>query len=279
MVLASATPAAAYYERFFVSARAYSLGGAFVAIADDATSTVLNPAGLTQVTNVQFVSSLVRPYEVGDLEEHFLSLAVPNRYFSLGLSWHRFGIRDVAAEDLFTIAVGRDLIRTSEDASLSIGGSLDIARVSYKGTYDESQTRVTGSLSVLLRPFPIIGIGYNIRNLGQPSFDLVEGGGSTPLRSTQAIGLAYYWQNFFLATYERTYEQDREWRDHLGIEVNAGRHLRLRSGLFGQGITGGLGVMVSGIAVDAAMTSDSDLGVSYAITIGIGVRYKGIAEW
>ena len=271
--------ACAYYDRLFVSSRTHALGGAFVAIGDDPSATVANPAGLTQSTNFRFLSSLARPYGISDLEESFIAVSMPAKYVSLGVSWHRFALRDATAEDLFTIAVARDLVRTSEDASLAIGGSLDIARVSYTGRFEQSQTKVTGSLSVLLRPFPIIGFGYNARNLGQPAFDLIEGGGKTPLHATHAFGLAYHWQGLFVANYERSTGQDRRWSDRLGVEINAGSNLRLRSGLTGGQVSGGVGIIVSGVTVDAAMTSHRDLGSSYLISIGFGYKHRGYQGW
>ena len=161
LLLLSVRPSLAYFERFFISTRTFSLGGAFVALADDPSAAVLNPAGLTQLSSAGFLASYVRPYDVSDLEEHYIAAAVPTSIGAFGVSWHRFGLRDVTSEDLITLAYGRDYIRTSQDASLSFGGSVDIARVDIRDTYNASKTVVSGSAGVLLQPFPIIGLGYS----------------------------------------------------------------------------------------------------------------------
>lgn len=269
MVLAiSSAPADAYFERLSISSRAVSLGGAFVAVADDASAVVINPAGLTQVSSLSFLSSFDQPYSISDLQEHFLAAAIPSRFGTIGLSWHRFALRDVMSEDLVTIAFGRDYIRTSQDASLSFGGSVDIARVAHSDTYTESKTVVTGSLSVLLRPFPIIGIGYSIRNLGQPSFDWLPGDGRTNLKMTQTFGLAYHWQRSAVILYEHMRGQDGEWADRFGIEVNAGKDLRIRGGLSDGEVSGGMGVEVSTVVFDVGVTGHDALGLTYYVSIG-----------
>jgi hypothetical protein len=276
-VLCAASPARAYFERLVVSSRAYSLGGAFVAAADDASAVVLNPAGLTQTHAVGVLSTISRPYGLSDLEEYFLSAVLPSDMGSFGLSWHRLALDGVTSEDLFTVAYGRDLVRTSQDASLSVGAAVDFARVAYSGDNGASEFAVAGTLSVLLRPFPFIGAGYIVRNVGEPSFDFPGAGtddaaaGKTTLRATHAFGFAYHWESLFTALYERERGQSGAWRDKLGVEVKAGNLLRLRSGFTRDDITGGVGVSVSNVSIDASVTSHDALGLSAVVSVGISL--------
>jgi hypothetical protein len=270
-----ARPARAYFERFFVSSRALSLGGAFVALADDPAAAVVNPAGLTQLTSVRLMASFQQPYGLPDLEEHFVAAALPTRFGAVGLSWHRFAMRDATAEDVFTLAYGRDYIRTSQDASLSFGASLDVARVSFRAPYDVSRTAATGSVSVLLRPFPIIGMGYAVRNIGQPTFDLNAGGGRTSLGAVHSLGLAYHWQNRVTLLYERDRGQDAVWRDYAGIEASAGKELSVRAGLHQGDVTGGVGAVVSGVVFDVGVSTHETLGVSYHVSLGFNFPSSG----
>jgi hypothetical protein len=274
MLVGHAAPAGAYFERIFVSSRAFSLGGAFVALADEPSATVINAAGLAQITSLSFLSSFDRPYEISDLQESYLAAAIPTGIGTVGLSWHRFALHNVTSEDLFTIAFGGDYIRNSQDASLSFGGSIDIARVAYSSVYSESKTVVTGSLSVLLRPFPIIGMGYSIRNLGQPSFDWVAGDGKTNLEMTQAFGLAYHWERRAVFVYERAMAQNGDWVDKMGVEVIAGKQLRIRGGMDNGDVTGGLGVTVSQIIVDAGVAGHEVMGLTYYISLGLTLPAK-----
>lgn len=266
----SVSPTAAHFERFYASSRAFSLGGSFVALADDPAAVVVNAAGLTQTLTPSFLVTYAQPYDVTDLEEHFIAAALPTGIGAFGISWHRFGLRDVTAEDLFSLAYGRDLIRTSQDASLSFGGSVDVARVSYDGV--EAKTVVTGSLSMLLRPFPPIGMGYTVRNLGEPSFGWVSGDTGTPLEMTHALGLAYHWRQRAVLLFERFRAQNGAWHNSFGVEVNAHDQLKIRGGLAQENVTGGIGVHVSTLDVDVGVTAHEVLGLSYHASLVFRLR-------
>jgi hypothetical protein len=274
---AAASPSQAFFERLAVSSRVHAMGGAFVSVSDDPAAVVLNPAGLAQIRSPSVLSTISEPYGVSDLGEYFFSAAVPTRVGTIGLSWHRFGLDGAVAEHLFTLAFGRDLVRTL-DASLSVGAALDIAHVGYP---DEgiSATGVAGALSMFLRPFPFIGAGYTVRNVGEPELDFglpepASGGedvGSTRLQMTHTFGFAYHWEKTFSVLYERERGQDGVWRDRLGLEVQAGQLLRLRSGLVGSDVTGGLGVTFSNVTIDAGVASHEVLGLSYIVSVGIAL--------
>jgi hypothetical protein len=260
---ASVPPAFAHFERFYASSRAFSLGGSFVALADDPAATVVNPAGLTQTLSPSFLVTYTQPYNITDLEEHFLAAALPTRLGAFGISWHRFGLRDVTSEDLFSIAYGRDLIRTSQDASLSVGGGIDVARVSYQGAGTDAKSVVTGSLSILLRPFQPFGVGYTVRNLGAPAFTFLSGDTGTRLETTHAFGFAYHWRRRAVFLYERFRAQSGRWRDSFGVEMNAIDQLKIRGGFAQKDITGGIGVRVSHLDIDVGVTAHEVLGLSY----------------
>lgn len=87
-----------------VGARAIGMGSAFVAIADDATATYWNPAGLTNVKNNSFSAMYSDTFRSGD--GSFFSKGLVNYNFvnyvhqiedigSIGLSWIRLGIDDI----------------------------------------------------------------------------------------------------------------------------------------------------------------------------------------
>jgi hypothetical protein len=261
-------PGRAHFESVVTSSRQLSLGGALVSVADDASATVINPAGLTELRGWSITSTYIRPYAVSGLDEAFAAAAVSvDRVGSFGVAFHYVGLRDVMTESLVTLALARDLIRTSEDASLSVGASVDLARVSASDRFDASDSGVTGGASVLLRPFPAIGVAYAIRNIAEPEFDLIAGGGKTTLERTQSWGLSYRWHQRVALIYERR-DDLGEWREHVGVEVNLGPHLDLRSGV-GRGLAaGGVGVSWGGISLDAGFSSHEVMGSSYVVTVG-----------
>ncbi len=176
-------------------------------------------------------------------------------------------MRGATAEDLLTLAFGRDLIHNTQDASLSVGANVDLARVSI----DEegvSKSVLTGGLGVLLRPFPAIGIGYAVGNIRQGTFDFFPGGGNTKLARTQAWGVSLEWHTRVKLSVERKKEIDGEWRDHAGLEIVMAPGLRLRSGLNGRYAVAGVGVSWAGLSVDVGTASHEYLGSTYIISLG-----------
>lgn len=87
-----------------VGARALGMGGAFVAIADDATATYWNPAGLTKVKKHSFSAMYSDTFSTGDgswLSRGLVTYNFLNYVYqiedigSVGLSWIRLGIDDI----------------------------------------------------------------------------------------------------------------------------------------------------------------------------------------
>lgn len=87
-----------------VGARALGMGSAFVAIADDATATYWNPAGLTDVKDHSFSTMYSDTFSADD--GSFLTNGLVNYNFinyvhqiegigSVGLSWIRLGVDDI----------------------------------------------------------------------------------------------------------------------------------------------------------------------------------------
>jgi hypothetical protein len=267
LVSMRADPAHAYFERIVLSARSASLGGAFVALADDPSAVADNAAGLTGIQSLSFLSSYDRPYGVEGINEGYLSTVVPLTGVTLGASWFHRGVTDALSEDMVTIALARDLKRTSEDASLSVGATVDLAHVRVDAEEASAQTAVTCGASVLLRPFSFIGLGYSIRNITQPAFDLIDGGGDTALSRAQAIGLSYYWQQRLLATVESRQDAGGDWKPRGGLELRIENHVFLRGGLDGSRVTTGVGVAARGFTVDLGMASNDEIGATYLYTL------------
>lgn len=243
------------------------MGGAFVALADDPSAVRDNAAGLTGIPTLSFLASYHQPYGVSEISDGYLAAVVPLSGLSAGVSWFHRGVQDALSEDVLTIALARDLKRTSEDASLALGATVDFARVSTDAEASEAQSAVTFGASVLLRPFSFIGLGYSIHNIIEPSFDLIEGGGDTTLKRAQALGLSYYWQERLLATIETRQDSEGDWKARGGLEVRIENHISLRGGLDQSRLAAGAGISARGFTVDLGMASNDDLGATYLFTL------------
>jgi hypothetical protein len=107
-------------------ARALALGGAFAAIADDASASLWNPGGLGGIPQgqVQFSQSEM---EFG-FHETFAGVVLPDwRFGAAALTLRHFGTDGIEARDGRNTVVGTDLADRESEIGLGIGGTLGSA--------------------------------------------------------------------------------------------------------------------------------------------------------
>jgi hypothetical protein len=195
LVLLAAGRSSAHFERIVTSARNEALGNAFVAVADDPTAILSNPAGLALSDTLGILVTYHHPYGLSQIKSGFGTFSFPTRAGVFGLSFHYLGLEDGLVEGLWSLGWARNIISNSQDASLSVGLTLDFMGASVPTESEfgggEGDRFLTGGAGVLLRPFAMIGIGYSVRNLVSGELDLFEGGLATRVRTQQSWGLSY----------------------------------------------------------------------------------------
>ena len=88
------------FMRIPVNARANGMGSAFTAVVQDPSAGWWNPAGLTEVSQIQ----LIGMYSMMSMDRshNFIGLGVPlpwENFGSIGLSWLQFGVSDIDGRD------------------------------------------------------------------------------------------------------------------------------------------------------------------------------------
>ena len=74
-----------------VGARALAMGGAFVAVANDATAVLWNPAGLSQVVDTRIAGMTTDLYDLG-ISHQYAGAVTTFANFGIGLSWERAAV-------------------------------------------------------------------------------------------------------------------------------------------------------------------------------------------
>lgn len=170
-----------------VGARAQGMGGAFTAVADDATATWWNPAGLAAGP---YFNTLIE-YDRPDVPEHTnvqaLAMALP----SLGLSYYRLPISQMrpATSTADASSDRQDqgyLSQFGATFGQSVGGHLVVATTlkllhagDTHGDLDAGALVTAGHLR----------FGVSVRNLRETSFG--EGPGEWTLKRTSRAGVAF----------------------------------------------------------------------------------------
>ncbi len=276
--------------------RALGLGGAFVALADDASAPAWNPAGLSRLLRYELQASHTGYYGL-DLSEQHLYVAIPSwRWGNFGLGIRQYGVKGIEERDEFNVLQSDELDRTEQEISFSyaqaltptwsVGFSGKLRRLSF-GTY--SAQGVGLDIGVIGRPLASFGrssgwqrglsAGLSIRNVVEPTLTLVNDPVTDPtgLRFglAQDIPLAGGRSLLLAADLEKT--QDMDLRFHGGMELRAHSLLALRGGLNARGFSMGAGISYRRVQFDYAFeTNPLDdvhrMGVSYAFGATVNER-------
>jgi hypothetical protein len=266
------SPAAAYFEHVETSARATSFGGAYSAIADDASAAYYNPAAMVAMNRSEVLVMVAKPYNISGYQSSYIGAVLPREGVSLGAYWHHTGVSDVMSENLAGVSFGRDLLPPGGNVALAIGGTLKLAQVGYSQDGDAdygSQTKFTADISTLLNVTEKLAFSYTLQNLLEPEFDFVSGNGGTSLARRNEVGASYRWNPASTVALAVSQNAFQEWRFHLGGEVWFQDVFSVRSGFIEGAFAGGVGLNARTFLVDMAFLTNEALGVSYEVSLRI----------
>lgn len=129
-LMLSSTAAFAAFPDIGLGGRPMGMGGAFVALADDANSIFWNPAGLSQLQRAEFSSMRLNLYGL-DVNSHLLSGTLRHPFAGgIGFGLLRTGETGLYMEDSLIVALGQDL-QPVLNIPLSIGVSIKNLRKTF----------------------------------------------------------------------------------------------------------------------------------------------------
>lgn len=263
---------AASYLKMDVSARAAGMGGAFVAVADDATATNYNPAGIAKLSAPSFATMSA---SLGEGQKHnFFSAVYPfSLHQSAGFSW----VRGTSGSASFITPAGvLSTIEDKQDAyilsyamglkqSISIGASLKLLRQDLGFSSAKGTSFDFGALYSFPRG---ITLGLNLQDISGSLKDdksgaksnmdfIVKFGGSMPLMEDKLLAALAF--DFGVDS------TDKKTLAHFGLEyypLHESKMLALRAGFDDKFFTTGIGLALHGFNVDYSYRNKDDKGDS-----------------
>ena len=254
-----------------IGARALAMGGAFVAVCDDATAMVWNPAGLAQLDDTRLAAMSVNLLEVG-ATHRFVGLTTSFANLGVGLGWENMSVEGSNQD-----AEGAILGSFTWTESVFIGSLatnvLDVAMVGANVKYymaDDgfgvSSTGFGFDLGLLVSLADMFVIGVNASDLGgtaierPDTIDTVTG----LYKAGVAVKLA---EGKFVLAADVDFDGTTLGNTHIGAEFRVIDELALRGGVVllpdfdDYYLTVGAGINVAGLYVDAAYLLNDTLGV------------------
>jgi tetratricopeptide (TPR) repeat protein len=275
--------------------RAMAMGGAFAAVANDASAVIYNPAGLGLIQRSEIQATQTQLFGMG-FSEQYASLVLPHwKLGTASLTWRNFGVDGIEERDDRGFLLSDDLEdRETElalgyghnllDGNLSLGGAFKVQRHSLAG-YSGSGFGL--DLGFWTRPLALAGnesgfgrglaLGLSLRNVIEPEIKLQLD--AVPDPSALRAGLAWSGevakdvQVLGAMDYENT--SGMEGRLHAGAEIRLFRILALRAGSAAGNMTAGAGLDYRGLGADYQY-EENPLGDIHRF--GLSVRFGKTVE-
>ncbi|MBU1486941.1 PorV/PorQ family protein [bacterium] len=258
-------------------ARALSLGKAFVALADDATASYWNPAGLTQIKGHNLCLMYSEPFDkVDGIDYSLVSYAQPIPKGSIGISLIYLSA-DGLKKTLDSSGPTDDEFGDKETALL-LSYATEIKQVmsvgaTLKGISQEIDSDKDNGfgldIGMLYRPTQLADL-----KVGLVFQDLIGAdirGNKMPLKLRLGVASYFFSDDRLYLSLGTDFTSDREVKGHFGAEYELLKSLLLRAGYStdNEETTGGLGFKVRQFSIDCAYGSGDDLGGTYRVSLGV----------
>jgi len=260
-LLLFSSPSFSAFEDLTIGARATAMGGAYVALADDAYGFYFNPAGLSEVSGLEISSFYTQLYNLKELPYASLSLVSPTRFGNLGLGFSSFGY-DLYKEEILIFSYGRPL-----HPKVSFGFNLKGMRLKILG-YGSS---VTLGLDVGLMGYLTdrLGLGFSSRNINNPQIGRCREG----LPQSYAFGLRGCPIPKLILTCDFYSDLRYPLEIRVGEEYQLFPLLALRAGVGRNPNTFnfGAGFSTQIFTLDYAVRTHSTLGLTHQISLSLSI--------
>jgi hypothetical protein len=254
-----------------LGARALAMGGAFVAVADDATAVKWNPAGLVQLDDTRISGMSTDLFGMG-ITHQFVGGMTNLAGFGLGIAWERSSVSSQMVDDQ-----GDAGQAFSWNESVIIGSfatnvmDMGLAGVNIKyyiadSGLGNSATGFGFDLGLLINLGDMFTLGVNAADIGGSKITWDTGTENT-VSALYTAGLAMKLiEGALILAADMDFNDSGMGDAHVGIEFKVIDELALRGGVVltnnfaDANFTAGAGINVAGLYVDAAYILNEQLG-------------------
>lgn len=250
------TPAHATFELVPAGARPLGMAGAYIAVADDAHSPFLNPAGMSQLRYTELTSYYTMLFGLKELTQMVLSGVVSTPAGHLGLFYRSFGgplYRESAVGVAWSHTLG---------SRLMAGSAVRMLTLSVKG-YGAARTASLDAGLLVFLPYQT-RLGMTVHNINR--LKLASQRDDSPRRTS--IGVSRSSHRLTVA-----FQIDHETRygttTRIGQEFHPIKPISIRAGLTTSPtlVFVGLGMQINRMVTEYALSSHPVLGSSHHVSL------------
>lgn len=251
----------AAFDDQYIGARAYGMGNALTAIANQADGVLINPASISNITG-QELSATTALLHLGLTDQNSIRqdlLAYANSVpetGAIGFLWKQFNIERLYTENYVVVGTSKEILLGKENQKrIAIGGSAKLLSWNTAPTIGSNgeiiedlprQTKFSFDLGFIFHPSPNTPIALSIQNLNRPNIASKNSKIAENLPIVTSLGIGIL-SDSFAGEMDLVFRHN-EVNVHLGIEhqFDQGRFylrggLRLENLAWGTNLTSGVG--------------------------------------
>jgi len=277
-----AAPLQARYEDIGLGARPLGMGGAFVALADDANGIYWNPAGLVQLKRQEALFMHGVYGGVSAINFDYLAYVYPMPYSALGVGWSTVGVTleegdgqsfssSRLSEDIYYLSLGLNPALFGND-TLTVGATLKRLTID---TRFEGGSGMGFDFGALFRPFQWAQVGVMLRNVATDVRNeklptTFRFGAASRLFDDRLRLVADVTTKDNIGTVDATVA-----KPHFGVEYQPIKMVALRTGLDDGHFAMGAGVDIASIKLDYGYQANENLGNIHRVAMGVNFGPDG----
>jgi len=245
-------------------ARAYGMGNAYVALADEPSAVFWNPAGVAKIDRLSIVISHQNLYGLSDLYNEMIAVSCPVKYVNVAFGWTQQNLLNTYYEQIFYFSLAKKMKLWEIPIWLGTNLKYFSTRTEYENA--DSPDAFDADFGIIIEPLSHLFFGFNGKNLSEPSFSFLNN--SDSLNRIYTFGINYNWRETV------NFLTDYVW-DKNGGQWNIGGEMWFydvfapRIGMSGENLTVGFGVKAKNWNIDGAVFSHDELGSTYRISLGL----------
>lgn len=254
-----------------IGARALAMGGAFVAVCDDATAMVWNPAGLAQLDDTRIAGMSTDLYGLG-ITHQFVGATTSFANLGIGLGWERSSVDGQSVDAGGALGGAFTWTENAIIGSLATN-VLDVAMAGANVKYYMADSGLGDGasgfgfdLGLLVSLGDMFVIGVNAKDLAGSTIEW-DSGATDVVSGLYKAGLAMKLaDDKFVLAADVDFDGTSLGDTHVGMEFQVIDELALRGGVVLTNnfqdyyLTVGAGINVAGLYVDAAYILEETLG-------------------
>ena len=244
--------------------RAYGMGNAYVALADEPSAIFWNPAGIAKIDKLSLAVSHQNLFGLNDLYNEMAAISVPTKFVDLAFGWTQQNLLHTYYEQILYLTSARKIEFFNIPFYLGVNLKYLSAHADYENV--DSPSAIDTDFGLIIEPISHLCLGFSGKNLAEPSFSFLDS--SDSLLRNFTLGTSYNWKNTvnFLADY---YWDKNGGQWNIGGEMWFYDVFAPRIGISGENLTVGFGIKTKNWNLDGAVYSHDELGSTYRIGLGL----------